>query len=138
MRADFLDAHERHFRDAEYLFLDQRFANADHLYGMAAECGLKQLMLIFGMPFDYIKDMPGQSIDRVHVNEIWIRFESYRCGHYQGTGYVLPQHNPFDDWNVSQRYAHQSNFDAALATAHQEGATLVSDLVKKAMLEGLL
>jgi len=40
---DFLDAHERHWEDAELLFGNRRWANADHLYGLAAECGLKAL-----------------------------------------------------------------------------------------------
>ncbi|WHF34964.1 hypothetical protein [Aeromonas salmonicida] len=47
MQADFLDAHARHWDDAESLLQAQRWANADHLYGMAAECGLKQLMRVF-------------------------------------------------------------------------------------------
>jgi hypothetical protein len=53
MQADFLDAHERHWQDAELLLTNQRLANADHLYGMSAECGLKRLMLAFGMTYDF-------------------------------------------------------------------------------------
>ena len=49
MQANFLDAHERHWGDAERFFSAGRYANADHLYGMAAECGLKRLMVHFGM-----------------------------------------------------------------------------------------
>lgn len=41
---DFVDAHERHWRDAELLWQHQRWANADQLYGLSAECGLKALM----------------------------------------------------------------------------------------------
>lgn len=50
MNPDFLDAHDRHWNDAEYLFAALRWANADHLYGLSAECGLKRLMIAFGMP----------------------------------------------------------------------------------------
>ena len=39
--ADFSNAHNRHWQDAELLFCDRRWANADHLYGFSAECGLK-------------------------------------------------------------------------------------------------
>lgn len=138
MQADFLDAHERHWSDAECLFQGQRWANADHLYGLAAECGLKRLMLAFGMPFDVIKDMPARKKDQKHADGIWARFESYRCGHHRGASYVLPPVNPFDGWNVSQRYAHQSNFDQARTESHQAGAKLVGDLVKKAQREGLI
>jgi len=136
--ADFLDAHERHLEDAECLLKAQRWANADHLYGMAVECGLKRLMMAFSMPYDTAKDLPANQKDRVHADGIWARFESYRCGHMQGTGYVLPANNPFHDWDVSDRYAHQSNFDQARAQAHQAGATVIRELVKKARREGLL
>lgn len=137
MQVDFLDAHERHWTDAETLFQAQRWANADHLYGMAAECGLKRLMLAFGMPYDSVRDRPAKDRDRVHANKIWARFESYRYGH-QGAAYVLPTPDPFTDWDVAQRYAHQSNFDRARVAAHQAGVRQVRDLVQKAKREGLV
>jgi hypothetical protein len=139
MQANYQDAHERHWGDAELLFRAQRWANADHLYGMAAECGLKRLMLVFGMPYDTTRDRPSHKADREHAKGIWARFESYRCGHHQGAGYVLPNaSNPFHDWDVSQRYAHQSNFDQARSESHQAGAQVVSGLVRKAQREGLI
>ena len=49
---DFYDAHHRHWEDAERLYHNERWANADHLYGIAAECGLKRLMIAFGMRCD--------------------------------------------------------------------------------------
>jgi len=138
MQADFLDAHHRHWDDAERLFAAHRWANADHLYGMAAECGLKRLMLVFGMLFDSVGDRPANQPDRVHADGVWARYESYRCGHHRGATYVLPPVNPFDNWNASQRYAHQSLFDAARATSHQIGANQVRQLIKKAQWEGLI
>lgn len=138
MQADFLDAHERHWEDGERLFEAQRWANADHLYGMAAECGLKRLMLAFGMPYDIAQDRPDKDQDRKHANGIWSRFESYRSGHNQGAGYTLTMPNPFADWDVAQRYAHHSNFDQARVQSHQAGAQLVCDLIKKAQREGLI
>lgn len=138
MQADFLDAHDRHWADAEQLYQAQRWANADHLYGMAAECGLKRLMLAFDMPFDTATDRPASQSDRKHADGVWARFESYRCGHHQGAGYALPGANPFSNWSVSQRYAHQSNFDQARAVAHQAGVIQVRNLVQKAKREGLI
>ena len=72
MQADFLDAHKRHWEDAERLFQAQRWANADHLYGMAAECGLKRLMQAFGMPLDVSKDRPLKQEDRCRIPDDWI------------------------------------------------------------------
>lgn len=138
MQVDFLDAHERHWDDAERLFAAGRYANADHLYGIAAECGLKRLMLAFGMPFDANKGMPIIQKDRVHANGIWARFESYRSGQLRGAGYVLPTGDPFGTWNVSDRYIHQSNFKSDRAKNHQVGAGVVCNLIKKAQREGLL
>jgi hypothetical protein len=138
MKADFLDAHERHWIDAQGLFQAERWANADHLYGVSAECGLKRLMLAFGMPYDSLKDRPGKDSDRKHIDLIWTRFESYRCGHPQATGYSLAMTNPFSNWNVAQRYARQSNFNQTRVKAHQAGVILVRSLVQKAKLEGLI
>lgn len=137
MGPDFLDAHRRHWDDAERLVEAQRWANADHLYGLAAECGLKRLMLAFGMPFDADKGRPQKREDRVHVNDLWFRLESYRSGSIPGAGYMLPPTNPFDDWDISDRYAHQANFSQARAQAHQAGAAAICELVKRAQLEGL-
>lgn len=138
MLSDFLDAHERHWEDAERLFVAMRWANADHLYGMTTECGLKSLMLAFGMPYDAPKDRPTREADRKHADEIWVRFESYRCGHHQGAHYNLPSTNPFCNWSVSQRYANQSNFNLNRAQVHQSGADAVRKLIKKARMEGLV
>lgn len=138
MQADFLDAHERHWDDAERLSQAQRWANADHLYGLAVECGLKRLMLAFGMPYDAARDRPSQQRDRLHANGIWDRFDSYRSGHAQGSGYTLPPSNPFDDWDVADRYAHQASFDVARVGGHQAGAQVVRGLIAKAQREGLL
>jgi hypothetical protein len=126
MQADFLNAHERHWGDAERLFAEGRYANADHLYGMAAECGLKRLMVIFGMVVNPATGSPTACEDRSHANDIWARFEGYRSGKVDGVDYGLPTPNPFGNWHVSDRYAHQSYFN-------QTGVQ-----VQKAQWEGLL
>ncbi|MBF0422870.1 MAG: SAM-dependent methyltransferase [Magnetococcales bacterium] len=138
MQTDFMDAHDRHWEDAENLFQARRWANADHLYGLAAECGMKQLMLAFGMKYDISKDLPDDPDDRKHVNSLWERFESYRSGQPQGAGYALTATNPFADWDVKQRYANQSHFNQAHVAAHQTGAKVVYDLIQLARREGLL
>ncbi len=137
MQADFLDAHERHWIDAERLFLARRYANADQLYGMAAECGLKRLMVKFGMTVNS-EGNPTDKEDLKHINKIWERFESYRQGKFEGIDYGLPVPNPFNNWDVSDRYAHQSNFNQASVQLHKAGAEAICELIKKAQREGLL
>jgi hypothetical protein len=51
---------------------------------------------------------------------------------------VLAAANPFVDWDVAQRYAHQSNFDQARVQAHQDGGNQVRTLIQKAKREGLI
>ena len=137
MQPDFLDAHKRHWNDAEYLFGNQRWANADHLYGISAECGLKQLMFAFGMTVD-TQGNPANRNDWGHADKVWQRFESYRSGHQDGAKYALPNVNPFNNWNASQRYANQSYFDEVRTKNHQASANQVCALIKRAKIDGLV
>ena len=135
MHTDFHDAHKRHWADAELLYNEERWANADHLYGMAAECGLKRLMLLFGMPFDVAGDRPSDRSDRVHADGIWTRYQSYLSGQV-ASRYALALNDPFTNWDVAQRYAHQNGFDQAHVDPHRQGAEHVQQLIKKAKDEG--
>ncbi|QEP44749.1 SAM-dependent methyltransferase [Ectothiorhodospiraceae bacterium BW-2] len=143
MMADFLDAHQRHWDDAELLFNATCWANADHLYGLSAECGLKRLMERFGMVVDMSTGTPKNHADRVHIMEhrrqenAWDRYESYRHGK-NAVAYALPAQNPFQDWDISQRYAHRTNFTQEIAEAHRDGAKSVHHLITIAVLEGIL
>ena len=98
----------------------------------------KKLMIVFGMNVNSTTGSPVDRQDLKHANGLWARFESYRCGHVLGVAYVLSTPNSFDNWDVSQRYANQSNFDQQRAQAHQDGAKAVYELIKKAKLEGLV
>ncbi|ELY5882557.1 SAM-dependent methyltransferase [Cronobacter sakazakii] len=138
MAADFTDSHSRHYDDANHLFSINRFANADQLYGFSVECGLKSLMLAFGMPFDHNRQMPQIKGDQVHADGVWDRYESYRSAHTSGANYILSTVNPFSNWKASQRYENQAAYNAATVTPHKDAADQVRMLVKKAQLEGLL
>jgi len=138
MNTDFLDAHERHWDDAEYLNAAARFPNADHLYGAAAECGLKSLMIKFNMLVDADGVPVDRQRDRQHVNKIWDRYETYRSGAVSSAEYALSSPNPFLDWDVNQRYANRSNFDKTRVLGHKKGAEEVRNLVGKARKDGLL
>jgi hypothetical protein len=135
MPTDFYHAYKRHWEDANYLFNDCRWPNADQLYGFAAECGLKCLMLRFGMVPKPTGDLYGK--DRMHIDELWDHYESYRAG-VGATGYLLPGRNPFSNWHISQRYAQSSRFSQSHVEAHRQGAEFVRRLVNKAILEGIL
>lgn len=134
---DFYDAHLRHLRDAEILYAQSRWANADHLYGFAAECGLKRLMLEFEMPMDGEK--PKKDKDAKHIDKIWKRYESYRSKHVFGARFMLCiSSNPFEKWDVNERYKHQSQFNQVVVDPHKAAALHVNSLIKKAQIEGLI
>ncbi len=142
MTTDFADAHHRHLKDADTLYSAQRWANADHLYGLSAECGLKALMILFGMPAP--NGEPKDPLDRVHVNylrpnkvNVWVRYETYRST-YQAINYPLSPTNPFANWDVNQRYEHQINFTQQLVDPHKQGAVSVKTLITQAQQDGLI
>ena len=138
MKADYLDSHERHQIDAKLLLDNERWANARHLYGLASECGLKRMMQEFNMKVNENNGTPKLKEDRVHANEIWKRYESYRNGHVLGVNYILPEENPFLNWNISDRYACRESFDKHLAVLHKQGCDLVQNIIKRARNDGLL
>ncbi|MGP9846314.1 hypothetical protein [Brachybacterium sp. 107] len=136
MSIDFANAHERHQDDASYLDDTGRLANADHLYGFSAECGLKALMTLFGMPVKVSGD-PEDQMNRKHIEIIWGRYSAYTSAPYS-TDYQLESENAFTDWRVSDRYAADTNVTTSRLSRHREGAKHVHDLINRARVEGLL
>jgi len=136
MQADFYNSFQRHWVDAEYLYTISHWPNADQLYAYSAECGLKCMMLQFGMLVNN-EGIPQKGLDKVHADKIWSRYETYRMGRAV-LGYELPQPNPFDDWEISNRYSHKSNFNQTITDKHRQGAEIVKILIHRAILEGRL
>jgi len=48
LKTDYLDAFSRHREDGDLLYDHARWPNADQLYGLSAECGLKAVMVAIG------------------------------------------------------------------------------------------
>lgn len=133
---DFLDAHERHLDDADFLFDARRWANADHLYGLSAECGLKRLMEAFGMPLDTTGS--PQKKDREHIDALEPRYRSYQAAAQHGAKYVYGGGAAFSGWSISQRYAPQSGFNQATVAPRAKAARDIGSMLKQARVEGLL
>ena len=136
--ADFKDAHSRHWVDAELLFLQTRWANADHLYGFSVECGLKAVMAKLGMQLDGFGGPKHRKYWR-HVNELWPKFKTFAEGR-GGSWYVtnLPDGEPFSNWTVQDRYAHEQGITESEAAAHRVAAKKVLSLLKTAQMMGRL
>ena len=123
--ADFANAHVRHWRDAELLFRAGCWANADQLYGLSAECGLKAVMVADGLSID-TDGSPRNRKYMKHVDTLWDIF----CAFVQGrpTGRLLhhlPQPNPFASWSLGNRYASDVHFNEQTVDPHRRAARRV-------------
>ena len=136
--ADFKDAHCRHWADAETLFRNSRWANADHLYGFSVECGLKAVMAKLGMQLDSFGS-PKEFKYRTHVNSLWPKFQVFAQGR-GGSWFVtnLPKGEPFANWTEHDRYAHQQYITESETVAHRDAANKVLNILKNARMMGLL
>ena len=126
--ADFANAHVRHWRDAELLFQAGRWANADQLYGLSAECVLKAVMVADGLPV-VTDGSPRDRKYRTHVNTLWDKFLAFVQGRQTGQLlHHLPQCNPFASWSIRNRYANGVHFNEQSVDRHRAGAKGVRDL----------
>ena len=135
MQPDYHNAMNRHWRDAEVLYgQDPRcLGNADHLYGFAAECGLKFVMYKSGT-LKLNKDGKPMDGNGVHINNLWRKYKDITQGK-DGVMSVLPAANPFENWDVNKRYANDTEFSQSQINEHREGAKKVIEEVDKFMQE---
>lgn len=139
MNPDFADAAERHWEDSELLLAEKRLANADHLLGLSAECSLKAVMLGLGMPLKP-SGAPEQRRHQVHINRLWDEFQTFASSrggaHYAA---ILSRASaPFDDWDISERYASRSDIEEDNVSRHHMGARQARACLQEAMLDGVL
>lgn len=136
--ADFIDAHRRHWEDAELLFDNARWASADQMYGFSAECGLKAVMKALGMSVD-ATGTPEQPEHRKHVQDLWPVFRTFVRGH-GGARYLhqLPEDNPFGDWSHHDRYAHRRHWKETSLVQRRDAAQGVLNMVQVARRDGQL
>ena len=136
--ADFADAHRRHREDADLLFDDARWPNADYLYGLSAECGLKAVMKAPGMQVDSA-GMPEERSHRTHVRDLWPAFGAFAWDR-GGAHYVdlLPDGEPFADWSHHDRYAHRGRFARQDILPHRDAAREIGRMVGRADRDGAL
>ena len=133
--ADFADAHRRHWEDAELLLGHDCWANADQLYGLSAECGLKAVMQVLGMPVDQ-RGRPPQNYSK-HVQELWPIFVTF-AQNRNGARFlsILPAGTPFNEWSHHNRYAARRHFHRANVEPHREAARGVIRMAQLAAQSG--
>ena len=134
--ADFANAHVRHWRDAELLFQDGRWANADQLYGLSAECGLKAVMVADGLPID-TDGSPRNRKYRKHVDTLWGIFRAFVQGRRTGRLlHHLPQSNLFASWSINNRYANGVHFNEQAVDPHRTAARRVHNFYLRLKVNG--
>ena len=128
---DFADAHTRHWQDAELLFAHGRWANADQLYGLSAECGLKAVMQELDMPVD--ETGKPATKHRKHVNALWRVFQDF-ASNRDGARYLemLPRGSPFSNWAIEDRYANRNDFRREDVELHRAATQDIADMVLEA------
>ena len=132
---DFHGSARRHIADADLLESNNRLPNAGHLYGYAAECGLKALLIGLGYPTD-VEGSPAKTKPnfRVHINDllapdafIWLNlFLNGRAGAKYLA--LISGIADFSDWRVEHRYYSEAALPGSLtkwkAAAHEVGRML--------------
>ncbi len=140
MPVDYRDAAARHFEDANHLHSMGRWANADHLFGLSAECALKAVMLALGMRMNPKKPDKPEARYAVHIDKLWMQFPAFASGRQAAKYAALmePQSNPFQSWDVNQRYHHRSEITRERADQHKDGAEKARAVLKMAELDGVI
>lgn len=138
MKTNFKNAYDRHRIDAEMLFDKKRYANADHLFGLAAECALKAVMVgLDPMLIDKNGDLLNDG-DRKHVDKLWGHFRLFLQGR-SASSYLIhvSGNNPFNGWNVNSRYSHEKFFTKAHVLTHKQAMDgPIANLITEARAQG--
>lgn len=99
---NYSEAASRHWSDAEFLKENQRPDNADHLYGVAAECCIKSAIITGHRIND--ENLPKKYWE--HVDLLWDLVPIQQLSrNFPGIVPIMKLANPFLNWKVAHRYA---------------------------------
>lgn len=120
-KINFHGAALRHHVDAGLLHQNQRDANAGHLYGFVAECGIKSLLVAGGLTTDTDGDIikvRARTDFRWHVDKLAnqiAQVQTFLEGR-QMAGYLacIPDIGNFSDWKTDHRYYDEASIPASL------------------------
>ena len=97
MTDDYRAAAVRHYRDAKLLDNHDRVENADHHYGLAAECGLKEALKQMGRLREEHR--------RWHIDQLWNKIQAKQLSKsFPGLAQLVENRDCFAKWKISQRY----------------------------------
>ena len=138
---DFHQAARRHFNDAELLFNLTRRANAGHLYGFAAECGVKALLVWKGYPSDpvsgeIIEKRPNKFRVHIHdltknINMVYTFLDGRGAAKYLA---MIPSIGDFSDWKTDHRYYIESELPPSVSS-WRNASREIMHMLDQAMLD---
>lgn len=140
---DFKAAARRHHRDAQFLIDDRRWPNADHLAGVAAECGLKAILLDHrGARLDP-RNRPvwGQASKRLdlHIKQLWDEVRLVVAGRSAPVFAALVTGSvPFANWEIADRYSDGNTITKRRAREHLDTAKAIMEVLEQAIRDGVL
>ncbi len=138
MSTDFRDAAIRHLLDGHLLQAEGRWANADHLFGVSAECSLKAIMVGLGHP----TTRRGAPRDhQEHIDALLPNFEVLANGLLDAKHLaMMPATGTFRQWSVHQRYWPRADarFTAANVADLATGAQQCHNVLNELVLDGIL
>lgn len=138
MRNAYASAAQRMHADAARSDNPLRPGTADHLFGLAAECALKAILLAHGV----IPEPPKKPADlairkqfAAHINQLWGEYVAWArsLGALQ-----LTSAPPFESWRVHDRYLHDDVFTADRVAQHRAGAVETTTLLERAIVDGVV
>jgi hypothetical protein len=129
------EASSRHWRDAEFLQQNGRLENADHLFGLSAECALKAAMVTLGFSTTSSGDLQDPT-QQEHIDQLWARWRYFVQGR-SAARYtaLLNKTNPFHDWRVTQRYCGDGYIKPERLQEHRAGAFQARKLLEQVVLD---
>lgn len=114
--------------------------NADHLAGLAAECGLKAILEgWYGATLtgDFL-EWNGKTV-RSHVKKLWGEVATALAGRTGATLATLLRGSvPFANWDVSDRYSDGTAVSNQSARDHVGVARQVIEILDQAILDGVV
>jgi hypothetical protein len=129
---DFSNSADRYWLDANTLSHEDRLGTADHLFGISAESALKAIMVALSggtkLPRRY----------KIHLPKIWDEFIAYMPSTGTHPYAVALTSNAFLNWDLSDRYGHDTHFTRARVDNHRNASLQANIALEHARLDGVL
>lgn len=120
---NYTDAALRHWQDANILEGEDSIESADHLFGLAAECAIKSVLVKFP---SFLNEGRLGVFYKQHINILWgrVNHQSYHRAYPHLAAFLKVSHD-FDDWDIEQRYFSNGHLSVDRLAVHKEAARRV-------------